>query len=370
MHLIKAAAGTIASILALAHPVYAKETLVFANGSDGYHTYRIPALITAANGDILAFAEARKSGGGDSGDIDLVLRRSSDGGKTWGALQVVWDDSANTCGNPCPVLDEKTGTLHLLLTWNSGTEHEGAIRAGKAPIGRRPYYSKSTDHGMTWAAPTDISAQADRPEWGWYATGPGRGIQLSRGPHAGRFVIPANHSRDGGTYDAHALISDDFGKTWSISASLGNGANESAVAELSDGAVLFNTRMQTHGRGFRAVSRSTDGGGKWTPLADDTALPCPRCEGSMLRWSFAGSAGGKSIILFCNPAGPGRSNITLRASLDEGATWAHSRLLYADKGPGYTALTRLAGETVGVLHETIGGVAVQRIPISELLGAK
>ena len=345
----------------------AGEMRVFENGKDGYVAYRIPALITAANGDILAFAEGRKNGSGDTGDIDLVLRRSTDAGRTWGPQQIVWDDDANTCGNPCPVVDGETGAIHLLLTWNPGAEHEKAIRSGKAQLGRRPFYTASNDHGATWAKPTDISAHADRPEWGWYATGPGRGIQLTRSAHAGRLVIPANHSRADGTYDAHSLLSDDGGRSWRIGAALGDGANESCVAELTDGSIIFNTRMQTHSQGQRATARSADGGEKWTPLAHEKALPCPRCEGSILRWSFAAGTT-KSVLLFCNPAGPGRSNITLRASLDEGATWPHSRLLFADKSPGYTALTRLAGDEIGVLHETASGIALQSIALSELVG--
>ena len=351
-------------IFVLTSAVFAVELPVFENGKDGYAIYRIPSIITAANGHVLAFAEARKNGSGDAGDIDLVLRRSTDSGRTWLPQEIVWDDEANTCGNPCPVVDTKTGAIHLLLTWNSGTDHESAIRSGKSTLGRRPFQSVSTDHGVTWAKPIDISAQADRPEWRWYATGPGRGIQLLRGSHAGRFVIPANHSRADGTYDAHALLSDDNGKTWRISSALGDGANESCVAELHDGSVLFNTRMQTHGRGFRTTAKSIDGGESWTPLADQNALPCPRCEGSLLRWDSSV----KSPLLFCNPAGPGRSNITLRASLDEGATWPHSVLLFAGKGPGYTALTQLNNQQIGVLHETATGISLQSIALTGLLG--
>ncbi len=363
MHRFTAA---IISTFLLSVSVRAEELPIFTNGTGDCHTYRIPSLITAANGDILAFAEARKNGGGDAGDIDIVLRRSTDAGKTWNALQTVWDDTSNTCGNPCPVVDAKSGAIHLLLTWNSGAEHEGDIRSGKAPLGRRPYHTVSTDHGITWTKPTDISAQADRSEWRWYATGPGRGIQLAHGAHSGRFVIPANHSRADGTYDAHAIISDDGGASWHLSDPLGDGANESCVVELPDGALLFNTRMQTHSQGTRATARSTDGGEKWTPLIHEKALPCPRCEGSLLRWSFS-SAGEKSILLFCNPAGPGRSNITLRASLDEGTTWPHSLNIFARKGPGYTALTPLSGDNIGVLHETPSGIVLQAIALSTLL---
>lgn len=109
------------------------QTDVFVSGQGGYHTYRIPAVIRAANGSLLAFCEGRKSAGGDSGNIDLLLKRSSDGGKTWSASQVVWDDADNTCGNPCPVLDESTGTLWLLLTHNLGVDRERDIAALRQP---------------------------------------------------------------------------------------------------------------------------------------------------------------------------------------------------------------------------------------------
>src|SRR5689334_3508689 len=92
-------------------------TPVFTAGEDGYHTYRIPAIIATGKGTLLAFAEGRKAGRGDAGDIDLVLKRSTDDGKTWGQMQVVWDDEKNTCGNPCPVVDAATGTIWLPLTW-------------------------------------------------------------------------------------------------------------------------------------------------------------------------------------------------------------------------------------------------------------
>lgn len=367
-----ALALALTSTFAHAQSADSKPEALFANGTGGYHTFRIPSLITTKGGAVLAFAEARKSGGGDSGDIDLVMRRSTDAGKTWGPLAVVWDDAANTCGNPCPVVDEKDGRIHLLLTWNSGTEHEKAIRARTAAQGRRVFYSVSSDDGVQWSKPVDISAQADKEDWGWYATGPGRGIQLTRGEHRGRLVIPANHSRADSKYDAHALLSDDAGKTWRISTSLGTGANESTVAELTDGTLLYNARMQTDGKGLRAIAHSKDGGATWSPLEHDAALPCPVCEGSLLRYAFADEphGGGKSVLLFCNPVGPGRSNITLKASFDEGKTWPHALPIHAPKGPGYTALTRLPDHRIGVVFEFAGGIQFTTHSLAEVVGRK
>ena len=149
---------------------------VFVAGHEGYHTFRIPSVIAVPasrqnrTGALLAFCEGRKNSRGDAGDIDLVLKRSLDGGKTWGSLQVVWDDGANTCGNPCPVIDRKTGTIWLLLTHNLGEDSEKQIeeRTGKGT--RTVWVTKSADNGATWARPVEITKTTKRDNWTWYAT--------------------------------------------------------------------------------------------------------------------------------------------------------------------------------------------------------
>ena len=180
-------ATSIAAVLAVpAHgnaPI--DDPALFRSGEDAYDTFRIPALIEASNGDLLAFAEGRVGGRGDSGDIDLVLRRSSDGGDTWSDLEIVWDDGVNTCGNPCPVVDSSDGTIHLLATRNLGHDHESEIIAGTSEGTRTVWVLTSTDHGATWTEPREITSATKRPDWTWYATGPGNGIQLRSGPKAG-----------------------------------------------------------------------------------------------------------------------------------------------------------------------------------------
>src|SRR5262249_6561478 len=124
---------------------------VFVSGKEGYHTYRIPALLVTKKGTLLAFCEGRKNGPGDSGDIDLLLKRSFDGGKTWAKTQVVWDDGTNTCGNPCPVIDSRTGTIWLLATHNLGTDTEAMIVGGKSKGTRTVWVCHSKDDGATWS---------------------------------------------------------------------------------------------------------------------------------------------------------------------------------------------------------------------------
>ena len=174
-------------------PVGPRLTEVYQAGEAGYHTFRIPSLIAARNGTILAFAEARREGAADAGDIDLVVKRSRDGGRTWSPAQVVGDNGPNTFGNPCPVLDRTTGTIWLLTTQNRGLDRERDIIAGTSQGTRTVWVLKSTDDGETWSAPVEITTSVKRAGWTWYATGPGVGIQTK----GGRLVIPANHAEAG-----------------------------------------------------------------------------------------------------------------------------------------------------------------------------
>src|SRR5262245_25460061 len=183
---------------------------VFTAGQEGYHTFRIPSVIVTPKGTVLAFCEGRKAGRGDSGDIDLVLKRSRDGGATWSKLQVVWDDGANTCGNPCPVIDRSTSTVWLLLTHNLGQDRESAIVDGKSQGTRTVWVCHSADDGLTWTRPVEITATTKKPTWTWYATGPGVGIQL----RDGRLVVPCDFKEAGTKAQySHVVTSDDHGKS-------------------------------------------------------------------------------------------------------------------------------------------------------------
>jgi sialidase-1 len=330
--------------LAIPSPLHASEpvqTPVFVSGEGGYHTYRIPSVIVTPKGTVLALCEARKAGRGDAGNIDLVQRRSTDGGKTWDKMQVVWDDGDNTCGNPCPVIDAKTGTIWLLLTHNIGSDTESAIVGGKSKAGRTVWVTSSTDDGLTWAKPTEITKDVKKPEWTWYATGPGIGIQLK----SGRLLIPCDSKSEGGKVrESHVVFSDDSGKTWKLGGVVGPHCNESQAVELADGSVMLNMRTyQANNR--RMVAISKDGGETFTKPVEDKALIEPVCQGSILR--LPGEKGG---ILFSNPASLKREKLTVKLSRDEGKTWAFAKELHA--GPAaYSCLTVLPNGEIGCLYE-------------------
>ena len=151
-----------------------EEIDLFTSGTEGYDTYRIPAFITTKTGTLLAFCEGRKDSQQDSGDIDLLLKRSGDGGKTWSKQTLIWDDGENVCGNPCPVVDQETGTIWLFMTWNKGSDNEVTIDLGLSQDSRRVFISSSKDDGLTWSKPVDITTSIKSRWWRWYATGQGK----------------------------------------------------------------------------------------------------------------------------------------------------------------------------------------------------
>ena len=347
--IVFAAALLVGASVACAAPV--GDTL-FDSGEGGYHTYRIPALAVTTAGTVLAFCEGRKHSWNDSGDIDLLVRRSTDHGRTWSAQRVIWDDAGNTCGNPCVVVDRATGALTLLSTWNRGDDHEGAIIARTSKDTRRVFVLQSVDDGLTWSAPREITATAKRTNWTWYATGPGGGIQIEQGPHAGRLVIPCDHiEADTKHYYSHVLLSDDHGATWALGGSTPeHQVNECEVVELAGGRLMLNMRNYDRAKRTRQVAFSEDGGLTWKEQRFDDALIEPICQAAIerFRWPTPGQPG---VLLFSNPASQTkRTNLTVRASFDEGRTWPAARVLHG--GPsGYSDLAVLADGNVACLYE-------------------
>ncbi|MDZ4858125.1 MAG: sialidase family protein [Candidatus Hydrogenedentes bacterium] len=320
-----------------------KQAVVFTAGADGYHSYRIPAIITTLNGTLVAFCEGRRESTSDFGDIDLVLKRSFDKGKTWQPLQLVIDDGTYSCNNPAPVVDKETGAIVLVFSKHPGDDTESEILGGAA----QPctvWVSRSADDGATWSAPNEISQQVSQPDWRWYAVGPGHGIQQ----HNGRLLIPSNHSLlpDPSTWFSHVIASDDNGITWNALGSAGGYCNESTLVVLPDGALALNMRSY-HKQNRRHVALSNDGGAMWSKPEPVSALVEPVCQASSLRVDLEG---GPPLYLFSNPASTKRERMSVRISHDACATWSNGIVLH--EGPSaYSDLTELSDGTIGCLYE-------------------
>ncbi|MFD7157905.1 exo-alpha-sialidase [Kribbella sp. NPDC059898] len=333
---------------------FVDDSVLFQQKTDGYSCFRIPAVVHAANGDVLAFAEGRVADCGDDGDIDIVLRRSTDGGQTWGPLQVVSDGNGSTHGNPVPIVDNRTGRVVLVTTHNGPEPCTNGCD-------RDPYVQTSDDNGATWTAPRELT-DAKLPSWNfWYATGPMHGIQLQHGPHAGRLIVGANFETYDGVgphvYGTHLLYSDDSGETWHIGATTSREdgkviAQEVTVVELNDGRIYALARERGTDPGNRAYAISSDGGETFDkPFRTIPQLVMPDVQGSLLRFD-------SHRILFSAPAHPAaREVLTVRSSYDEArsfGTWQQGKVFWW--GPSaYSDMVRLDGDQAGLLYEA--GVA-------------
>lgn len=363
----------------------------FSAGSDGYASFRIPACVRAPDGSLLAFAEGRVDSASDAGHIDIVVRRSDDGGRSWGELRVAASHASGTAGNPSPIVipagegegeDVTGGSIVLVYVTNGADATESRIRRGEVSYkdSRRVWVKESKDSGVTWPEGREITASAKLHEWRWYATTPGHALRLERGEYEGRLVVPANHSLppegdDDGTearYNGgHDVISDDGGRTWHIGYIDDNpdgwvNVNETTAAELPDGRLYFNTRTEAIAPEHRADARSEDGGeGLLAPFEPQPQLTAPVVEASVLQLNDP------DVLVFSAPGDPEeRRGMMLRASTDGGVNWRAVHTV-DDRPAAYSDLVRIDDHTLGLLYETgdespYATVTFRRIPVSEL----
>jgi Neuraminidase (sialidase) len=325
--------------------------------------YRIPALTTTKKGTLLAFAE-RRHGMHDHAQNDIILRRSEDNGLTWGEEIIVAEDGKNSLNDPCVVVLNSGRILLMYQKFPYGVHnydsHTGWIqiadRGYDGPRNTKTFLIHSDDDGKTWSEPREIS-KSIRPSESIHIGSPGRGIQLTRGEHKGRIILPLYEMyRDGraraGSRNSVAY-SDDNGKTWNVSNNIphwgltGYG-NEAQVVETEKGNILFIAR---NAEGYyRKIARSKDGGRTWDHMNLDFGLPGTPCMGSVLRFSWPEN--GKSHILQSSPANRHqRKNGTVRLSNDEGQSWEYSREVVSGYF-GYSCLTKLNNGQVGLLYES------------------
>lgn len=349
------------------------QTPVFVSGTEGHKSYRIPAIIKTPNGDLLAFAEGRVKGSGDFGDINIVLKRSTNNGKTWGEMTTVVNYDSLQAGNPAPVLDVTDPNFpkgRLFLFYNTGNNHENEVRKGKGL--REVWYKTSTDGGKTWNEGVNITSQVHRPnqantayrfkeDWRSYANTPGHAMQFQSGKYKGRIFVAANHSagepqKQFTDYAAHGFFTDDHGKTFRLSQTIElAGSNEATATEISENGLMMNMRNQKGDIRQRIVAISKNGGETWDKTYFDPNLPDPVCEGSILS---LGVKNGKYILAFCNAADTqNRDNLTLRISFDEGKTWPWTQVIEKSNDAkvndyaAYSDIVKMNKNQIGVLYE-------------------
>jgi sialidase-1 len=356
---------------------------VFIPKADGFKSIRIPSVVVAKNGALLAFAEGRAANA-DQAKNKIVLKRSTDGGKTWGKIAVIADGGDKSLNNPCAVVEIASGRVLLMYQQYpaSGDERSGKIQTGyEGELTVRNFLITSEDAGATWSKPRDLTKEVKRPEKvTTIASGPGIGIRLRHGKYAGRLLFPFNEGPFG-LWNIYAIYSDDKGDTWQrgeiargglIDAPKGgkiSTVNEAQFVELKDGSIRFNVRRWA-GKAVRKTCVSDDGGVTWANVEDVAELRDPSCMASVFRYTDPAD-GAKSRILFSGPQSDKRENGVVFLSYDEGKTWPVKRVLHKESF-AYSCLTVLPDGTIGCFYESEGAgrIAFARFTLDWLTEGK
>lgn len=364
--------------------------IVFKEGDGpfgGYQSIRIPALVKTPNGVLVAFAEGRWQPS-DTGDINIICRRSTDGGITWGPMIEVLSHGNDTAGNPTAVIDPVTGDIVLLTCRNGKYDSWTTIAKGTAPA-RRVYVQRSVDDGQTWSTASEITAQVRQTNWRWYATGPGHGAVLSHlSSFPDRLVVACNHTRTPSGSDTgseskynggHLIYSDDGGHTWKIGAVSSNpngdvNESEATITDLGGNYLYANCRCEGDLQpGNRADAYSLDGGqtfhgdqGQPKAYRPQCALKTPIVQGSVISLSDI-------TLIYSGPHGPQpeRADMTLWISRNGGRSWSPARSV-SGRPAAYSDLARIDADTIGLLYETgdwspYDRIEFERVPIVDLL---
>lgn len=349
-------------------------------GDDGAAAYRIPGLATTNRGTLLAVYDVRHNSSVDlQEDIEIGLSRSTDGGQTWEKMRIPLSfgehgglpRAQNGVGDPAILVDHTTGTAWIMAAWTHGMGNARAWNQSKPGMDIEEtgqlVLARSDDDGRTWSKPVNITAQVKQPEWHFLLQGPGRGICTTDGTlvFAGQFIAADR------TPHACLIYSRDHGQTWSISQPARSNTTEAQVAEVRPGELMLN--MRDNRGGSRAVCTTTDLGQTWQEHPSSrSALQEPVCMASLLHVRAEGNATGRDLLLFSNPDSPKRRHrITVKLSTDGGLTWPAAQQVLLDEGEswGYSCLTMIDRETVGILYESsTAHILFQAIPLKDLLG--
>lgn len=325
-----------------------KEMNLFKAGMDGYHSFRIPALVSTKRGTLLAFCEGRKDSDKDYGDIDVVYKRSTNNGTSWSPLKVLFSKEGGTCGSPTAVADMINGRICIIMSYNDekyaqysvSTKHEAIDEWGD----RKVFLNWSDDDGLSWNNLHDVTKELLPRNYTWDVIGPGAGIQLRYGPKAGRLIIPAL---------GRNLYSDNHGLSWQ-SQPIRSGTSEGTIMQLCNGDLLRNDRGASgafRARRRRQISISGNNGNSWSSWRSSEDLLDPLCQASLLRYNYSYP----QRLIFLNPSTtltglPNRKKMSVKISYDDGITWPVERMLDANNG-GYSSMARTDNGQIASLQE-------------------
>lgn len=376
--------------------IFRPKMVLRAAGQDKTDTYRIPGLITTSKGTLIAVYDNRYNNSKDlQEDIDIGMSRSTDSGQTWQPMKVIMDmgeyggrsQRLNGIGDPCVLYDHKTNTIWVAALWMSGSAPDKmlwwASKPGMSPEETGQFILvKSTDDGLTWSQPINITSQIKDPAWQLLLQGPGRGITTTDGT----LVFPAQFKTDlgtkaldGGQFTCHSTIvySKDQGETWKIGTGAKSNTTEAQVVELADGSLMLNMRDdrnrtdkgETNGR---AIATTTDLGKTWIAhKSSNSALQEPNCMASIISADLEINGKMQQVLFFSNPdSKTERSHMTIKASLDGGLTWPQTYQveLNSETGYGYSCMSMVDNKTIGILYEGVKVLYFQKISVSDLLG--